>query len=118
MAARKSEVLQGTLDLMVFKTLPGLGPLHGFGIAQRIAQRNVLQMNEDTVYASLLPLQQRGSRRDGASRERTIAKQSRTPSLSAAPNSRHARQKPGSESRGDRSCAEDCLRWLKQWLPG
>jgi PadR family transcriptional regulator len=60
MADRKSEVLQGTLDLMVFRTLHGLGPLHGLGIARRIAQRNVLQMNEVTVYASLLPLQQRG----------------------------------------------------------
>src|SRR5438309_6336137 len=62
MAAKKSEVLQGTLDLMVLKTLHGLGPLHGFGIARRIEQlsENVLQMNEGTVYTSLLRLQQRG----------------------------------------------------------
>jgi PadR family transcriptional regulator, regulatory protein PadR len=56
MAAKKSEVLQGTLDLMVLKTLHGLGPLHGFGIARRIEQlsENVLQMNEGTVYTSSL----------------------------------------------------------------
>jgi PadR family transcriptional regulator, regulatory protein PadR len=60
--ARKSEVLQGTLDLMILKTLHALGPLHGFGIARRIEQvsRDVLQLNEGTVYTSLLRLQQQG----------------------------------------------------------
>jgi len=55
----KSEVLQGTLDLMILKTLHALGPLHGFGIARRIEQisRDVLQLNEGTVYTSLLRLQ-------------------------------------------------------------
>lgn len=59
MDANKSEVLQGTLDLMVLKTLHALGPLHGFGIARRIEQisRDVLQLNEGTVYTSLLRLQ-------------------------------------------------------------
>ena len=59
---RKSEVLQGTLDLMILKTLQVLGPLHGFGIARRIEQvsEDVLQLNEGTVYTSLLRLQQRG----------------------------------------------------------
>jgi PadR family transcriptional regulator PadR len=58
----KSEVLQGTLDLMILKTLYALGPLHGFGIARRIEQlsRDVLQLNEGTVYTSLLRLQQQG----------------------------------------------------------
>jgi PadR family transcriptional regulator, regulatory protein PadR len=58
----KSEVLQGTLDLMILKTLHALGPLHGFGIARRIEQvsRDVLQLNEGTVYTSLLRLQQQG----------------------------------------------------------
>lgn len=58
----KSEVLQGTLDLMILKTLLALGPLHGFGIARRIEQvsRDVLQLNEGTVYTSLLRLQQQG----------------------------------------------------------
>jgi len=59
---RRSEVLQGTLDLMILKTLQALGPLHGFGIARRIEQisEEVLQLNEGTVYTSLLRLQQQG----------------------------------------------------------
>jgi PadR family transcriptional regulator, regulatory protein PadR len=62
MGDKKSEVLQGTLDLMVLKTLHALGPLHGFGIARRIEQlsEDVLQLNEGTVYTSLLRLQQQG----------------------------------------------------------
>ena len=60
--AKKSEVLQGTLDLMILKTLHALGPQHGFGIARRIelVSRDVLQLNEGTVYTSLLRLQQQG----------------------------------------------------------
>ena len=59
---KRSEVLQGTLDLMVLKTLSTMGPLHGYGIARRIEQlsEDVLQLNEGTVYASLLRLQQQG----------------------------------------------------------
>jgi PadR family transcriptional regulator, regulatory protein PadR len=62
MDTKKSEVLQGTLDLMILKTLRALGPLHGFGIARRIEQvsGDVLQLNEGTVYTSLLRLQQQG----------------------------------------------------------
>jgi PadR family transcriptional regulator len=62
MDKNKSEVLQGTLDLMILKTLRALGSLHGFGIARRIEQvsRDVLQLNEGTVYTSLLRLQQQG----------------------------------------------------------
>jgi PadR family transcriptional regulator PadR len=58
----KSEVLQGTLDLMILKTLHALGPQHGFGIARRIEQlsEEVLTLNEGTVYTSLLRLQQNG----------------------------------------------------------
>jgi transcriptional regulator len=58
----KSEVLQGTLDLMILKTLHALGPLHGFGIARRIEQvsEDVLTLNEGTVYTSLLRLKQQG----------------------------------------------------------
>lgn len=61
MAEEKSEVLQGTLDLMILKTLQALGPLHGFGIARRIEQlsEDVLTLNEGTVYTSLLRLQQK-----------------------------------------------------------
>jgi PadR family transcriptional regulator PadR len=59
--AQKSEILQGTLDLMVLKVLDALGPQHGYGIARRIEQvsEQVLQLNEGTVYTSLLRLQQR-----------------------------------------------------------
>jgi PadR family transcriptional regulator len=62
MDTKKSEVLQGTLDLMILKTLHALGPLHGFGIGRRIEQvsRDILQLNEGTVYTSLLRLQQQG----------------------------------------------------------
>ena len=58
----KSEVLQGTLDLMILKTLHALGPQHGFGLARRIEQisEEVLTLNEGTVYTSLLRLQQQG----------------------------------------------------------
>jgi PadR family transcriptional regulator PadR len=58
----KSDVLQGTLDLMVLKTLATMGALHGYGIARRIEQvsEDLLQLNQGTIYASLLRLQQRG----------------------------------------------------------
>lgn len=58
----RSEILQGTLDLMILKALDALGPLHGFGIARRIEQisEEVLKLNEGTVYASLLRLGQKG----------------------------------------------------------
>src|SRR4030095_1196685 len=57
----RSEVLQGTLDLMVLKTLEVVGPLHGYGIARRIEQisDDVFELNDVTVYASLLRLRQR-----------------------------------------------------------
>ena len=58
----KTDVLQGTLDLMVLKTLESMGPLHGYGIARRIEQISdaVLKLNEGTVYASLMRLQHKG----------------------------------------------------------
>ena len=61
MADSKSDILQGTLDLMVLQTLDAIGPLHGCGIARRIEQisEDVLQLNQGTIYASLLRLQQR-----------------------------------------------------------
>jgi PadR family transcriptional regulator PadR len=61
MAETKSDILQGTLDLMVLQTLDAMGPLHGYGIARRIEQisEDVLQLNQGTIYASLLRLQQR-----------------------------------------------------------
>ncbi len=61
MAETRSDILQGTLDLMVLQTLEAMGPLHGYGIARRIEQisEDVLQLNQGTIYASLLRLQQR-----------------------------------------------------------
>jgi transcriptional regulator len=62
MGENKSDVLQGTLDLMVLKTLEAMGPLHGYGIARRIEQvsHNSLSLNQGTIYPALLRLQQRG----------------------------------------------------------
>ena len=58
----KTDVLQGTLDLMVLKTLESMGPLHGYGIARRIEQvsDNGLSLNQGTIYPALLRLEQRG----------------------------------------------------------
>jgi transcriptional regulator len=58
----KPEVLQGTLDLMVLRTLEMLGPLHGFGIARRVEQLagNGLELNHGTVYPALVRLEQQG----------------------------------------------------------
>jgi transcriptional regulator len=57
----RSDVLQGTLDLMVLKTLDAMGPLHGYGIARRIEQisENAIALNQGTIYAALLRLLQR-----------------------------------------------------------
>lgn len=62
MAPSKSGVLQGTLDLLVLKTLESMGPMHGFGIAMRIQQvsEDLLQLNQGTLYPALLRLEQRG----------------------------------------------------------
>jgi PadR family transcriptional regulator, regulatory protein PadR len=61
-ADQKTDVLQGTLDLMVLKTLDAMGPLHGYGIARRIEQvsENAFQLNQGTLYPALLRLEQRG----------------------------------------------------------
>jgi PadR family transcriptional regulator PadR len=60
--SQKSDVLQGTLDLMVLKTLDTLGSMHGYGIAQRIQQvsSQMLQLNQGTLYPALLRLEQKG----------------------------------------------------------
>ena len=62
MTEPKSDVLQGTLDLLVLQTLETLGPLHGYGIARRIEQMSegALYLNQGTIYPALLRLQQRG----------------------------------------------------------
>jgi transcriptional regulator len=60
-AEDKSEILQGTLDLMVLKTLDAMGPLHGYGIARRIEQmsEDALQVNQGTIYLCLVRLVQK-----------------------------------------------------------
>ena len=62
MTDSKSDILQGTLDLMVLKTLDAMGAMHGYGIARRIEQvsDDVLQLNQGTIYAALLRLMQKG----------------------------------------------------------
>jgi transcriptional regulator len=62
MGENRPDVLQGTLDLMVLKTLETMGPMHGYGIARRIEQvsGNALSLNQGTIYPALLRLQQRG----------------------------------------------------------
>ena len=60
--AAGAPMLQGTLDLMVLKTLESMGPQHGYGIARRIEQisEQVLRLNQGTIYPALLRLRQRG----------------------------------------------------------
>lgn len=62
MNTSRAEVLQGTLDLLVLKTLETMGPIHGFGIALRMQQisEDVLRLNQGTLYPALLRLEQRG----------------------------------------------------------
>ena len=61
MVETKSEILQGTLDLMVLQTLDAMGPLHGYGIARRIEQlsENAVVVNQGTIYLCLIRLVQR-----------------------------------------------------------
>jgi PadR family transcriptional regulator PadR len=62
MTPPRGEVLQGTLDLIVLKTLDAMGPLHGYGIAMRIQQvsEDLVKLNQGTLYPALLRLEQRG----------------------------------------------------------
>ena len=62
MGENRLELLPGTLDLMVLQTLAGLGSQHGYGIARRIEQASgeAVLLNQGTIYASLVRLQQRG----------------------------------------------------------
>lgn len=61
MADERSEILQGTLDLMVLQTLETMGPMHGYGIARRIEQvsEEALQVNQGTIYLCLVRLVQK-----------------------------------------------------------
>jgi len=74
----KADVLQGTLVLLVLRTLEALGPLHGYGIARRIEQisEDLLQLNQGTLYPALLRMEQEGwiTSRWGASEKNRKAK--------------------------------------------
>jgi PadR family transcriptional regulator, regulatory protein PadR len=61
MARSKADILQGTLDLMVLKTLDAIGPMHGYGLARRIEQlsEEALQVNQGTIYLCLIRLVQK-----------------------------------------------------------
>ena len=89
----KADVLQGTLILLVLRTLEALGPLHGYGIARRIEQisRDVLQLNQGTLYPALLRMEQEGwiSSKWGASEKNRRA---RFYSITAAGRKRLARE--------------------------
>jgi len=62
MGENKPDILQGTLDLMVLKSLESMGPLHGYGIARRIEQVSgqTIILNQGTIYPALLRMEQRG----------------------------------------------------------
>jgi len=100
MPADKSEILQGTLDMMVLKTLEAMGPLHGYGIARRIEQisEELLQINQGTIYASLVRLQYRGWISAAWELPTTTAKPNFIPSQNPAANSSMPRRKIGSAS--------------------
>jgi PadR family transcriptional regulator, regulatory protein PadR len=89
----KADVLQGTLVLLVLRTLDGLGPTHGYGIARRIEQisREVLCLNQGTLYPALLRMEQEGwiSSRWGASEKNRKA---RFYSITASGRKRLARE--------------------------
>ena len=92
----KAEVLQGTLILLVLRTLEALGPLHGYGIARRIEQisKDLLQLNQGTLYPALLRMEQEGwiASRWGASEKNRKAK---FYSITAAGRKRLAKETEG-----------------------
>ncbi|MDQ3488117.1 MAG: PadR family transcriptional regulator [Acidobacteriota bacterium] len=90
----KTDVLQGTLDLMVLQTLESLGPLHGYAIAARLEQASsgALQLNMGTLYPGLMRLEQGGLIR-GAWGVTDSHRRARYYSMTAAGRRRLARQK-------------------------
>jgi PadR family transcriptional regulator, regulatory protein PadR len=88
MAKATIDLLQGTLDVMVLQTLAVMGSLHGYGIARRIEQvsGNQVLLNQGTIYASLVRLQNRGWIEAEWASPITSAKPSSIPSLGRAAN--------------------------------
>jgi PadR family transcriptional regulator, regulatory protein PadR len=76
-------ILQGTLDLMILRTLATMGPQHAYGIANRLLQvsEDSLNLNQGTIYPALVRIEQRGWTRAPGARRKTVAKRSITPSL-------------------------------------
>ena len=97
--AEKLDVKQGTLALMILKTLEVLGPLHGYGIARRIEEtsKNRLTLNYGTLYPALLKLEQEGSSRRSGASPRTTAAPSST--RSPPPGGSSWRAKPANGTR-------------------
>ena len=79
----RADVIQGTLDLMVLRTLDTLGPMHGWGIAQRLEQvsEDVLRINQGTLYPALLVSNNAASSSRSSARRRTTAARAFTASL-------------------------------------
>jgi len=99
MTEPRREVLQGTLDLIVLKTLETLGPLHGYGIAQRIQQvsEDLLKLNQGTLYPGLLRLEQRGWISSKWGLQKTTARRSITRSRGRVGSNSWRSEKAGSE---------------------
>src|SRR5665213_195909 len=100
MSKKRLELLQGTLDLMVLQTLAGMGTLHGYGIARRIEQvsGDEVLLNQGTIYAALVRLQQRGWISADWAPPTTTARPSSTPSPRAAATSSPRTPPTGSAS--------------------
>ena len=95
----KDEVLPGTLNLMVLKTLEMLGPLHGYGIARRIEQINghLIHLNQGTIYPALLHLEQAGWTVPSGACQKTIAELNITRSPERAGSGLPLRKRTGGE---------------------
>jgi hypothetical protein len=100
MSDPKLDLLQGTLDLMVLQTLAALGEQHGYGIARRIEQisGDTILLNQGTIYASLVRLQNRGWITAQWALRTTIVRPSTTPSRAAAGSSLCAIRRTGGVS--------------------
>ena len=102
MAASRSEILQGTLDLMVLKTLDAMGPMHGYGIARRIEQmsEDALQVNQGTIYLCLIRLVQKGWIKASGGPLRITARRSSTRLRRPGESNSSPKPKTGSASPG------------------
>ena len=100
MGENKSDILQGTLDLMVLQTLDAMGPLHGYGIARRIEQvsEDVLQLNQGTIMPRCSVCSSAAGFPRAGAPPTTTARPSSTPSPAPAGSSSPPRRRTGSGS--------------------